>query len=253
VAGVHSVLSGQSLEESEEIDNSLFVDGQDVVSLFIDASVDEDSLDDVSSSPLDSTVMTIDMSVSVNVSDSCDDSVLSEVEPVDSAVGSSKESSELSNSLSIGFTILGRNSNSVDLGVGVADLGVGIVDLGVDIVDLSVGIVDLGVNVSDCVDISCDGACGGGNQGDNSVDLTNNIVGVDGELGNSGLGAFANSAVEMVVTGSLARVDLLFDVFSLDDKSNNLSSQVVLSLSDFISDNVNSSNVSSSDPDASSS
>jgi hypothetical protein len=83
-------LLGQLLEDSEEMDNSLLVDGEDIGSLLDEGSVDEDLLEDVLGSPLDLAVVLVDdvvddgsgdsdVLLSVDGSDLSDDSVLSQV------------------------------------------------------------------------------------------------------------------------------------------------------------------------------
>jgi hypothetical protein len=173
-AGEHLVLSGQLLEESEQVKDSLLVDGEDIFSLLVDGSVDEDLLDNVSGSPLDMAQMRVDMPVddgsgdsdvliSVDSSDSGDDSVLSQVEEVDLVVGSGQEGSEF-----------------LGTGVGVSVDSVGSVGN-------VVPVCELGVNVGHGIELMGDAATSWLSDGDDGVDSTAAGVLLDGKLSDNQL------------------------------------------------------------------
>lgn len=181
--GEHLVLSGQLSEESEQVQDSLLVEGEDVGSLVIEALADEDLLDDVSGSPLDSGGVAVqvlvdsgsgdsDVLLSVESSDSGDDSVLSEVQDVDLVVGLSEESLELLDSVGIGLT--GDGGGNLDGG-------------------------NLSVDVSQSVDSRGDGASSGDSDGGNSVDVARDVVLEGGEGRDDLRRATADLAVEGVV------------------------------------------------------
>lgn len=158
------------------MEDSLLVDGEDLGSLVIDALVNEDSLDDGSGSPLDTTVVSVDIfvddgtghsdvSVSDDSSDSVDNSGLSVSESVDD------------------FGVMGELASESVIS-GNSDIGV---DCGqvVDVVrdDASIGLGDGEDGVDNTVDSD-----------DLSSDLTDNLA-----------RASANSTIEGVVTSLSAR------------------------------------------------
>ena len=209
--GVDLVQSGESLEKSEEVDNSLLVDGEDRSSLLGKRSVDEDSLDDGSGSPLDSAVVSVDGSDdrdsnvpgSVHSSDSGDDSVLSHVQVVDSCVGSGDLSSIVFDSVNGG------------------------------VMSVESGGRDGSVDSSQMVDITSNSRSGKRN---NSVDSSGDSVDLNSEGTDDLRRAGTDLSVEPVVAGLSARLESSVDSVLSDDELDGLSSESSLLSDNSVSD-----------------
>jgi len=143
------------------VDDSLLVDGEDFGSFVFNVLCNEDLLDDGSGSPLNSSVVSVDLSVDnwswnsdVSVSDNSSDSVDNSSLLVSESVDDSLFSGELS--------------------------------LKMD--------VDSGVQNSEVVDMVRDVVVRVGN-GENSSDLASDVVDSSSESSDDSLGALANSSV----------------------------------------------------------
>lgn len=215
------VLSGELLEESEEIDDSLLVDVEDVFLLLFKSLVDEDLLDDVFGSPLNVTVVFVDGSVDDGSgnsdvvvldlsSDLADKLVLLEVQEVDLVVGSGEEGLEFLDSRVVGLS----SGSSGDLNLfnhngGINSVGSSGVSLGGGN-GLSDGESDstydsnLRVDCSDGVDSFRDSAGRGLDKGNDSINLAGNVVLLVVEFSDDLSRTIAVLAVEVVLASGLA-------------------------------------------------